>query len=173
MTKPYSLHRFIANCFKCRKLKDKGEGGVGDMHLLRDGQTDGSKADDDEYINTLCLLRGADDDVDCDVFDDGDEEWDLLRDGLKYGDDGAYDEDLDGDDGGVGDMHLLRDGQTDGSKADDDEYINTLCLLRGADDDVDCDVFDDGDEERDLLRDGLKYGDDGADDEDVDGDDGE
>nr|GEY96028.1 hypothetical protein [Tanacetum cinerariifolium] len=25
MTKPYSSHRFIANCFKCKKLKDRGE----------------------------------------------------------------------------------------------------------------------------------------------------
>ncbi|GKA99118.1 hypothetical protein Tco_0827055 [Tanacetum coccineum] len=69
-----------------------GKGGVGDLHLLRDGPTDGggnSEAYDDEYINTLRLLQGGVDDDECDVFDDGDEGRDLLRDGPECGDDGA------------------------------------------------------------------------------------
>ncbi|GJU58429.1 hypothetical protein Tco_1236195 [Tanacetum coccineum] len=49
-----------------------GKGGVSDMHLLRDGQTNGNEADDDEtFYETV----------------------------LEYGDDGADDEDLNGDDG--------------------------------------------------------------------------
>ncbi|GKC59138.1 hypothetical protein Tco_1086736, partial [Tanacetum coccineum] len=51
----------------------------------------------------------GDDDAECDVSDDGDEEQDLLRDDPEYGDNGADDEDLDGDD----------DEDPDG---DDDEY---------------------------------------------------
>nr|GEY56231.1 hypothetical protein [Tanacetum cinerariifolium] len=62
------------------------------------------------------------DDVDCDVFDDGDEEWDLLRDGLKYGDDGADDEDLDGDDASgpaVSDTSSLEESSSKGSSSGD------------------------------------------------------
>nr|GEV86317.1 hypothetical protein [Tanacetum cinerariifolium] len=78
-----------------------GKGGLGDLHLLRDGPTDGNgkgEADDDEYINTLRLLRGGDGDGD--ESDDGDDERDLLRDGLDGGDDGPHDDpDDDNDDG--------------------------------------------------------------------------
>ncbi|GKD55849.1 hypothetical protein Tco_1289236, partial [Tanacetum coccineum] len=77
-----------------------GKGRVGDLHLLRDSSTDGdgeSEADDDEYINTLRLLRGGDLDDGYDVSDDEYDKRDLLRDGPEYRDDGAYDEDPDSD----------------------------------------------------------------------------
>ncbi|GJX92819.1 hypothetical protein Tco_0347405 [Tanacetum coccineum] len=70
--------------------------GVSDLHLLRDGLTDGdgdSEDDDDECINTVRLLRGGGDDDGCDVSNDEDAGRDLLRDNPKCGDDGAYDED--------------------------------------------------------------------------------
>ncbi|GJY79635.1 hypothetical protein Tco_0485436 [Tanacetum coccineum] len=70
--------------------------GVSDLHLLRDGLTDGdgdSEDDDDECINTVRLLRGGGDDDGCDVSNDEDAGRDLLRDNPKCGYDGAYDED--------------------------------------------------------------------------------
>ncbi|GJZ99050.1 hypothetical protein Tco_0671601, partial [Tanacetum coccineum] len=77
----------------------------------------------------------------------------------------------------VGNLHLFRDGPTDGdgeSEVDDgDEYIKTLRLFRGGGNDDGCDVSNDEDDKRDLLRDDPEYGDDGADDEDADSDDDE
>ncbi|GJS98677.1 hypothetical protein Tco_0819847 [Tanacetum coccineum] len=48
-------------------------------------------ANGDRY-GTLHLLRGGDADVECGESDDGDEEWDLLRDGPDGRDDGANDD---------------------------------------------------------------------------------
>ncbi|GKE76716.1 hypothetical protein Tco_1542836 [Tanacetum coccineum] len=93
-----------------------GKGRVCGLNLLPDGLTDGggeSEADDDdEYIKALCLLRGGAVKDGCDVSDVNDM-WDLLRDGLEYGDDGADDENPNSDDDEYSD-----DGGDDGSGDD-------------------------------------------------------
>ncbi|GKF18144.1 hypothetical protein Tco_0063062 [Tanacetum coccineum] len=97
-----------------------GKGRLCDLHLLRDGLTDGdgeSEANDDEYINTLRLLPGGDLNDGCDVSDDEYDKRDLLRDGPEYGDDGAYDEDPDSD----GDEYSDNGGDED---PDDEPDVN-------------------------------------------------
>nr|GEV87264.1 hypothetical protein [Tanacetum cinerariifolium] len=146
MAKPYSSPRFIANCFNLRIYKDGrgddiplnilqggsnsiggvdttvggGKGRVGGLHLLRDGLINGngeSEADDDEYINTLRLLRGRDLDDGCDNSDDEYDKRDLLRDVLEYGDNGVDDEDPDSD----GDEYSNDGGDED---PDDEPDVN-------------------------------------------------
>nr|GEV05130.1 reverse transcriptase domain-containing protein [Tanacetum cinerariifolium] len=60
-----------------------------------------------EQDDTLHLLRGGDADVECGESDYGDEEQDLLRDGLDVRDDGVDDDTLDDDDD---DLYLIRGG---------------------------------------------------------------